>query len=187
MTSLRLERVAGYVVEAALAQVASALLVRRADGIFAAVGPGDADPLIRALAFAGIAAVPYAIDLAPPAGARAAIGRDLAPAAGLGLALDVVDVRRLPLGAATRDALARRWSTLRPPSKAQRERCRALLRGDDTAFAWRRRVWGTRAALRGAATRIALRPIVFDVDALNDPHDERHVLASEARISGWLS
>ncbi len=186
MTSLRLRSVRGIAVEPALARVGSAVLARRPDGVFAEVSPAETDAFIRALAFAGIAAAPCVVDLAPPPGTRAAIGRDLAPVADLVPALDVVDVRRLCLGAATRESLARGWRALRPPSRAQRERCRALLRGEDTAFAWRRRVWATRAVLKAAASRVALRPIVFDVDALTHPRDEGRALASDGRIARWL-
>ncbi len=185
MTSLRLEAVAGRDVEAALARIASATLVRRPDGVFARVDPVDASTFVRGLAFAGIAATECELALVPPADAHAAIGRDLAPLRDVDVAFDAVEVRRLDLGVATREALARRFGLPRR-TRAQRDRCRALLRGEDAAFAWRRRVWAGRAALRAAGSRIRLRRIVFDAEALTRPRDEGRALASERRIGAWL-
>ena len=144
------------------------------------------DTLIRALAYVGIAAEPCVVDLAPPAGMHPAIARDLTPLSDVPPALDLVDVRRLTLGLATEEALARRWRRVRGPSRPQRERCRALLRGQDVAFAWRRRAWTTRAAFRAPVSRRVLRPVVFDRDAFASLGDEGRVLASDGLLGRWL-
>lgn len=185
MTVLRLEAVAGNAIDRALAAVGTLTLVRRPDGAFADVREQDAAPLIRALALAGIAAVPSMVDLAPPSGTHAAVGRDLAPFPGLAISVDLLEVRRVPVGEATRASLARRLPRLRRPSRAQRERCDALLRERDVALAWRRRAWASRAALRSGAARVSLRPVVFDPDALTR-EEERTVLASAGLIGRWL-
>ncbi len=185
MTVLRLEAVDGSAIDGALAAVGEITLARRPDGAFADVRGQDAGPLIRALAFAGIAAVPSIVDLSPPSGTHAAVGRDLAPLPDLGVALDLLELRRVPLGEATRASLARRLPRLRRPSRAQQERCEALLRERDVALAWRRRAWASRATLRTGVARVSLRPVVFDRDALARA-DERTVLASAGLIARWL-
>lgn len=185
MTVLRLEAADANAIDVALGAVGAITLVRRPDGVFAGVREQDADPLIRVLAFAGIAAIPSIVDLAPPPGTHPAVGRDLADLRDLPLALDLVEIRRVPLGEATRASLARALPRLRRPSRAQRERCEALLRERDVALAWRRRVWAARATLRSRLARSSLRPIVFDRDALTR-RDERTVLASEGLIGRWL-
>jgi hypothetical protein len=186
MTLLRLEAVRGTALEAALALVAQAKLARTPDGRFAEIAPGEVDAFVRALAFAGIAAAPTSGELAPPSAAHAAVGRDLAPLPGFALELDLVSVRRLSLGEATRESLARRWPSLRSPSRAQRERCRSLLRGDDVAFAWTRRAWGSRSSLRARTARASLRPVIFDVAALASVADERRTFARDALLGRWL-
>lgn len=186
MTVLHLEVVTGSVVDRALGAVEAVTLARRPDGVFAEIRERDAEPFIRALAFVGVAAVPSIVDLTPPSGTHAAIGRDLAGLRGIPLALDLLNVRRITLGEATRASLARRLPRLRRPSRAQREQCEALLRERDVAFAWRRRAWAARATLRSGPARVSLRPVVFDAAALTRQDDERTAFASEQAIGRWL-
>jgi len=184
VTLFRLLPIAPGGVDHALAVAPTVTLTRQGGVLYADVVEGDAAGLIRALAFAGVAATVCAAD---PVGPRAvpAIGRDLAPLpAGL-VDVDSVRVRRLALGEATREILRRRWAALRGPSSAARERCRAVLRGEDAVFAWERRAWGPRERLRDPRTRASLRPIVFDREALVRASEGR-TYASEGAIGRWL-
>lgn len=183
MTILRLRSVRATAVDAAIAALDAVTLARMAEGVFADVDDGRAERSIRALALAGISAVPCEIDLAAPRGMRAAIGRRLAPVPGL--ALDLVTVRRVPLGGSTRRILRRRWGILRP-SRDARARCRALLRGQDAELAWTRRAWGTAEAVRGPVARTILRPVVFDAGGVDGRCPERRTFAREGAIGRWL-
>lgn len=186
MTVLRLERLAGTDVETALAILETAVLARRPDGAFADVPEADVERSIRALAFAGIAARLCAVELAPPAGMHLAVGRDLVRLPLERLALDVVSVRRIPAGEATRALLARRWPPFQAVPRDRRDRCRALLRRQDVALAWTRRAWATAASLRAPDARASLRPVVFDSGAAAAGDAERRTYTRDGLIGRWL-
>lgn len=185
MTVLRLEPLAGTRVESAFTVVDAAVLARRPDGVFAEVSEADAERSIRTLAFAGIAARRCSVELAPPAGMHLAVGRDLSRLPLERLALDVVSVRRITTGEATREILRRRWRPLRRRPRERWERCRAILRHEDVALAWTRRAWATASSLRAPDARTSLRPVVFDTGALGGCV-ERRAYARDGLIGRWL-
>lgn len=170
----------------ALATVESALLARRDGAAYVEVPVAVVPRLARALAFAGIRAEPCDADLTAPSGLIPAVGMDLSPVpAGL-VALDVVRIRRIPLGCATREILRRRFAGLLPAAAEARVRCRALLRGDDVTLAWGRQAWASRAALRSASARRTLRPVVFDRDAIGRAELDGRASSRDEAIARWL-
>jgi hypothetical protein len=184
VTVLRLERRAPGRCEPALAAVDEVSLIRSADGTFAELAADVAPLLVRALAFVGVAATPCASLPGPRADLHPAIGRDLSPLQRGSVALDIVRIRRIPLPIATRDLMRREWLGLRPPSRAARDRCRALLRGADTAILWIRTAWATAGALRAPTIRAALRPAVFERPTAQTPRNVTY--ASDGLLERWL-
>ncbi len=61
---------------------------------------------------------------------------------------------------------------------------RAVLRGDDRLYAWRRVLWADRATFRTRALR-GIRPVVFDRDGLADGM-ERWTAARAGALARWL-
>jgi hypothetical protein len=183
MAVLRCERLASGDVDAAIAGLGEATLARKPDGSFIEIEDALAERTTRVLAFAGIRATAAHETLAPVAGMRAAVGRDLTPLERGSLALDLVHVRALPLGRESARLLAAPpW---RRPGRARRNTVRELLRGTNAAIAWRRRAWTTRAVLRTAEARRALRPVVFDIAALRAPPEHR-ALSADGSLARWL-
>ena len=176
MAVLRLERLAAGGIDDAIAALGAIVLARCRDGSFAEVDDARVDATVRAFAFAGVRASAAAVVLAPPAGTRVAIGRDLAALAYDLVALDTVHVRTLPLGPETR-RLLRTWPWRRPAA-ARRARCRDLLRGEDA-------ILGATGVLRAAEVRRVLQPVVFDHAAIGTP-PERRTFARERALGAWL-
>lgn len=186
MTVLRLDPLAGVGLDRAVAVLETATLVRRPDGRYADVPVADVARFVRALAFGGIAATACDADLAGPPGTIPAVGRDLDPLPEGLVAADLVRLRRLGLGESAAEVLRRRAFGLRAPPASARERCRALLRGEEVPFAWARRAWGTRAALRSRAARSSLRPLVFDRAAAEPSDLSGRAFARDGSLSRWL-
>jgi hypothetical protein len=186
VTVLRLRPVAGSDLDRAMAVVEGATLVRSDAGAFIEVPVADAGRLVRALAFVGIAATSCDADLSVPRALRPAVGRDLAPLASGAVSCDMVRIRRLTLGEATRELLRRRFGGLAAPTEAARQRVRAVLRGEDVVLAWSRQGWATADALRTPRVRASLRPVVFDRGALERSDLPGRTLASAGSLSRWL-
>lgn len=193
MTVLRLAPSAGRLRAEALPGIASALavvdtsvLARLRGAAFAEVPVALVPRLIRALAFAGIAAEPCDADLAPPAGLFVARGMDLSPLPVGLIDLDLVRLRRIPLGLATREVLRRRFAGLLPAGPTARLRCRTLLRGEHVLFAWGRHAWASRAALRSGRARSSLRPVVFDRDAVTRAELDGRTSTRDDDLARWL-
>jgi hypothetical protein len=174
---LRLEVVASGDIDWALCALPEVRLERRDGGVFIECDAAIVDEarvlLARAGARTSTAAEPQRA--APLVPARLA---DLEPLDAAG-AIDTVTVRVLSAGEAAhrpRRGLFRRL--------AEPDRVRAVLRGDDRAFAWRRIVWADRAALRSKALARA-RPIVFDRNALARG-DERRGYARDRALARWI-
>jgi hypothetical protein len=180
---LRCERLAEGDLDRAIAAIGSATLARTPEGAFIEVEDALAARVSRMLAFAGVRATATLQTLAPRPGDRAALGRDLTPLPLGSLALDLVHVRSLPLGAETERLL--RSLPWRRPSAARRGLVRDLLRGVDAAIGWRRRAWTTREVLRTTEARRVLRPVVFDIAAIGAPPEHRG-LARDAALARWL-
>ena len=184
MIVLRLERVGSGRFDLVLARLDWAMLLRVEGALLLAVDPSDRGRAVRGLAYAGVRATDLAVSLAPPAGLVAAAGCSLAPVTAPAVH-DTVAIRPVPLGAACAGLVARRLLG-RGPGAARRARCRSLLRGDDAAFLWVRRAWASPAVLRAAATRAALRPIVFDrVDPAVLPAPDRLAYAADGALARW--
>ena len=169
--------------DTAIASLGAVALARTPVGAFLEVDERTVDRARRVLAFAGVRTGVSMETLAPRAGTRAAIGRDLTPLPLPSLALDLVHVRSLPVGPETARLL--RAGPLRRPTVAKRSLVRELLWGADAALGWRRRAWTTRDVLRTAEARRVLRPVIFDISAIAAPPEHR-ALAHEGAIARWL-
>ena len=163
-TTLRLETVRRAAFDCRLARLGAGTLTRSALDTYLEIDRG-VDEVTHELALAGVRVTPCPGLPRPAASLRPAIAFDLAPL-GDGLqAIDIVEVRAVPLSEASA-ALMRRRRRWLPGSRQAREACRRLLRDDDAVLGWRRTVWCAVASLRVARARVRLRPVVFDRDAL---------------------
>ncbi|HEY8655161.1 MAG TPA: hypothetical protein VIN34_00300 [Candidatus Limnocylindria bacterium] len=138
---------------------------------------------LREAALAGLQLRPGTVTSAerPPAMVEAH-GRDLRPIRCDRGTVDRIEVRPVPLADATR-ALLRRPIRALPAPVRRRDRCRELLHGEDVAYRAARVVWCPRAALRDAALRRSLRPVVFDHGA-GAPLLERTARSGDLAV--WL-
>lgn len=158
--------VLGPVPDAADAAIAAATATvwRQGDRIHIAVTSAPA-PFLRDAALAGLRLRPTSVaPTARPPTSVNAHGRDLRPIRCDEDTVDRLEVRPIPLAEATRRLLRRRFPFAPLPS-SRRERCRDLLHDRDIAYLATRVVWCSRAALRDAAYRRCLRPVVFDREA----------------------
>lgn len=148
----------------------------------------DVERAIVLLARAGAHATMIDWDAAPTPGLVPALVHDLTPRDVPGL-IDRVSVRRIDLGEATaRVGAAGRWSVSLERWRVSLRRrdpapLRALLRGPERLFAWRRVVWARPAVLRSGALR-GIRPIIFDREAL-ERVEERHAFVSADELTRW--
>lgn len=180
--ALRLEPVAIARFDEEVLRLAWTRLMRSDDGVVLECPDENFSLAQHALLRAG-ARVTTAGD-APSAPARSipALLADLRPLRCDGI-VDVVFVRPLD----EREASvwlwrgSRRWWLGR---KRDRDALRAILRGFDRSFAWRRIVWARPPTLRSRALRGA-RPAIFDRDAV-DHGEERFALASQGQLAAWL-
>src|SRR2546425_782840 len=108
MIVLRCERLADGDVDRAIASIGTATLARTPDGAFVEVEEEQSARAQRLLAFAGVRATAGLQTLAPRPGTRAALGRDLTPLPLAAVALDLVHVRALAVGAETQRLLRAR-------------------------------------------------------------------------------
>lgn len=137
------------------------LLWRQSGRVYLEVRSAPVD-LLREAALAGLSLRPASVRPAErPRAATESHGRDLRPVRCEGATIDRLEIRPVPLAAATR-TLLRRPMRMLPLSADRRARCQALLQGEDAAYRVTRVVWSPRAALRDAAFRQSLRPVVFD-------------------------
>jgi hypothetical protein len=180
---LRCERLASGNVDTAIASLGAVTLARTPAGAFIEIDDHLMDRARRILSFAGVRVASTAETLAPRAGTRVAIGRDLTPLPLSSLVLDLIHVRSLPLGPETARLL--RAGLLQGPSATRRALVRDLLRGVEAAVGWRRRAWTTREVLRTREARRVLRRVVFDIGAIGAP-PERRALAREGALARWL-
>lgn len=181
-TILRLEPLRRTGFDAHLARIGGGRLTRAA-----AVTYFDSDRAIENathhLALAGVRATRCSGVPAPAAGVRPAIAFDLVPLDDAFEAIDVVEVRQIPLGDASAHLMHRRlpWSGV---SRSERDACRRLLRDEDATLGWRRVVWCPVSSLRAARARVRLRPVVFDRAAV-DRQPLRWTYASDGAIERW--
>ena len=180
-TTLRLDAVRRSAFDVRLAQLGAGRLTRVA-GVTYLESDRDVNDAAQQLALAGIRGSWSSVP-SPATGLRPAIALHLEPLdAALG-AVDVVELRRIPLSDASAALMRRRIPWLRS-SQAARVACLRLLREEDAVIGWRRIVWCTVAVMCVARARIRLRPVVFDRDAV-DRQTLRWTYASEGAIGNW--
>ena len=160
-TRLRLVRIAEGDLDRQLAAIDHVTLTRTAQALHAELTL-TFDEATRSLALAGVQVEPD-LPVRVPHGYRPAMASHLEPIA-VDDAVDVVEIRRVPLSESSATLLRARRLWRR--SAADRERCRAILREIEAEIAWRRVVWVRAGQLAGLARRARLSPIVFDRAAL---------------------
>ena len=154
----------------------------RAAGVTYLESDRDVDDATHQLALAGIRSTWSSVPSPGPA-LRPAIALHLEPLDAAFGAIDVVELRRIPMSDASAALMSRRVPWLRS-SQAARDACLRLLREEDAVIGWRRNVWCTVAVMRGARAHIRLRPVVFDRAAV-DRQTLRWTYASEGAIGNW--
>lgn len=148
----------------------------------------DVERAMVLLARSGARAMPIEPEAAPMSGLVPALVHDLAPRDVPGI-VDRVSVRRIDLGEATaRLGSAERWHIAVERWQVSVRRrdpapLRALLRGRERLFGWRRVLWARPALLRSRVLP-GVRPVIFDREAI-DRTEERlsFVLADE--LTRW--
>jgi hypothetical protein len=181
-TTVRLEMVQGAAFDRALARLGAGRLTRAAHDTYLETDLGLPE-VTHELALAGIRVTSCLALPALAAGFRPAVAFDLRALGGGVQAIDVVEVRAVPLSDASAILMRRRLPWL-PGSRRSREACRRLLRDDDAVLGWRRTVWCTLGSFRAARARIRLRPVVFDRDALAG-RALQWTYANDAAIERW--
>lgn len=181
-TSLRLEALRCAAFDACLAHLGGGRLTRT-DGVTYLETDLPVDEATYRLALAGVRVMLCQRVPVPAAGLRPAIGLDLTPLDRSVAALDVIEVRSVPLGDASAALMRRRMPWPRGVNAA-RSVCRQLLREEDAVLTWRRVLWCSIASMRDARSRCRIRPVVFDHAAL-DRHPARWTYAGEGAIERW--
>jgi hypothetical protein len=181
-SSLRLEAVTRTALDAGLARLGGGRLTR-VEGVTYLETDRPIEDATYHLALAGIRVAPCARIPVAATGLHPAIALDLAPLERATPGIDVVEVRRVPLGDASAALMRRRLSWLRSSHEA-RDACRRLLHDEDAVLAWRRVVWCTIGSLHEARSRARLRPVVFDRSAL-DRHPARWAYVTDGAIERW--
>ena len=174
--------------DAQITQLAWTRLERAGTRLVLECADDDVERAMILLARAGARATPTEQEAAPMSGLVPALVHDLAPRDVPGI-VDRVSVRRIDLGEATaRLGSAQRWHIAlerwrvsvrhRDPSPL-----RALLRGQERLFGWRRVLWARPALLRSRAVR-DVRPVIFDREAI-DRTEERHSFVLADELTRW--
>jgi hypothetical protein len=181
-TTFRLEAVRSAAFDRRLARLGAGRLTRSAHDTYVEIDREIAE-VTHELALAGVRVTRCLAVPGPAAGLRPAIAFDLTPL-GDGLqAIDVVEIRAVPLSEASAALMRRRLPWLRG-SRQSREACRRLLHDNDVVLGWRRIVWCPVASLRVARERVRLRPVVFDRGALAG-RDLAWTYANDGAIERW--
>ncbi len=167
--------------DAQITQLAWTRLERAGTRLVLECADDDVERAMILLARAGARAIPIEPEAAPMSGLVPALVHDLAPRDVPGI-VDRVTVRRIDLGEATaRLGSAERWRiSVRRRDPAP---LRALLRGQERLFGWRRVLWARPALLRSRAVR-GVRPVIFDREAI-DRTEERHSFVHADELTRW--
>ncbi len=181
-TTLRLEAVRCTAFDVHLARLGGARLIRTGASTYLETEIGIENARHQ-LALAGIRVVPCSGAPTPGASLRRAVAFDLVPLDDSLEAIDVVELREIPLSEASAELMRRRVPWLRR-SPARQDACRRLLRGDDAVLGWRRVVWCSIRSLRAARRSVRLRPVVFDATAI-ERAALKWVYVSEGAIERW--
>lgn len=180
-TTLRLDAVRRTAVDGRLAQLGGGRMTR-AGGVTYLESDRDVEDATHRLALAGIRCSWSSVP-GPGTGLRPAIALHLEPLdVALG-AIDIVELRPIPLSEASAALMRRRLPWVRR-SEATLNTCLRLLREEDAVIGWRRIVWCSVAAIRRAGARTRLRPVVFDRAAL-DRQALRWTYVSAGAIERW--
>lgn len=180
--TLRLEAVGRTQFDSALARLGAGRLTRAAAVTFLETDRGIEDATYQ-MALAGVRVTRCSGSPGPAAGLRPAVGFDLVPLGDALHAIDIVELRPVPLGDASAALMHRRLPWL-GSSRAARDACRRLLRDEDAVVGWRRIVWCSVASLRVARGLVRLRPVVFDRAAIE--HQElRWTYVNDGEIERW--
>lgn len=181
-TKLRLEAVRCTAFDARLVRLGGGRLTRAAE-ITYLESDGGIDEATHQLALAGIRVSHCSSVPGPLTGLRPAVALDLVPLDGAFQAIDVVEVRQIPLRDASAALMHRRLPWLRS-SRSARDACLRLLRDEDAVIGWRRIVWCSVPSMRAARVRVRLRPVVFDRAAVT--HQQlRWTYVSDGAIEQW--
>jgi hypothetical protein len=180
-TTLRLDVVRPSAVDGRLAQLGGGILTRAA-GVTYLESDRAVEDATRRLALAGIRCSWSSVP-GPQNGLRPAIALHLEPLDPSLGAIDIVELRPIPLSEASAALMHRRLPWLRR-SAATLDTCLRLLREEDAVIGWRRVVWCSVAALRRARARTRLRPVVFNWAAL-DRQALRWTYVSAGAIERW--
>jgi hypothetical protein len=181
-TNLRLEAVSRRAFDARLARLGGGRLTR-AGAVTYFQSDGGIEDATYQLALAGIRVARCSTVPGPASGLRPAIGLDLVPLGDAFQAVDVVELRQIPLSDASAALMRRRLSWLRT-SRVARNACLRLLREEDAVLGWRRIVWCSVASMRAVRARVRLRPVVFDRTAV-EHHPLRWTYVSDGAIERW--
>jgi hypothetical protein len=181
-TTLRLEAVRRTAFDARLARLGGGRLTRAGAVTYLQSDRGIEDATYQ-LALAGIRVARCSSVPGPVSGLRPAIALDLMPLDDAFQAVDVVELRQIPLSDASAVLMHRRLPWLRS-SRVARDACLRLLREEDAVLGWRRIVWCTVASLRSARSRLPLRPVVFDRAAV-ERNSLRWTYVSDGAIERW--
>lgn len=179
---LRLEAVRRTKFDAHLERLGSGKLTRAAAVTYLETERGI-DAATYQLALAGIRVTRCTGVPAAAEALRPSIAFDLTPLDDAFGAIDVIELRRIPLSEASAVLMRHRLPWL-GTSRAARDTCRRLLRGEDAILGWRRIVWCSVASLRAARARVRLRPVVFDHTAV-DRQSLRWTYVSDGAIERW--
>ena len=181
-TTFRLEAVRRTGLDGQLARLGGGKLTRAASVTYLD-SDREIDNATYQLALAGIRATQCAGAPVPAAVLRPAIAFDLLPLDESLQAIDVIELRPIPLSDASAALMHRRLAWLRG-SRAARDTCRRLLRDEDAVLGWRRTVWCSISSLQVARKRFGLRPVVFDHSAV-ERRPLRWTYVSEGAIERW--
>jgi hypothetical protein len=181
-TTLRLEAVRCTAFDAHLARLGGGRLTRAGSRTYLESDVGIASAG-HELFLAGIRVAPCGGPPTPGPSLRRSIAFDLVPLDEALEAIDVVEIRRIPLGEASAELMRRRAPWLRG-SPAKQSACRRLLRDEDAVLGWRRVLWCSMPSLRAARRLVRLRPVVFDSAGI-ERTAMKWIYASEGAIERW--
>jgi hypothetical protein len=181
-TTLRLEAITPTAFDGRLARLGGGRLTRAGAVTYLESAHGI-DDVSHQMALAGIRVSRCSGVPGPISGLRPAIAFELAPLDSAFQAVDVVELRQIPLSDASAALMRRRLPWLRGSGVA-RDACLRLLREEDAAMGWRRIVWCSASSMRAARARVRLRPVVFDREAVAH-HALRWTYVSDGAIQRW--
>lgn len=181
-STLRLEAIQRSAFDTHLARLGAGRLTRAGSLMFLETDREIAEAT-RQLALAGIRSTHCSGIPGPADGARPALGLDLVPLGPAVQAIDVLELRPIPLGDASAALMHRRVPWL-ARSRAARDACRRLLHDEEAVIGWRRIVYCSVASFPAAKARARLRPVVFDRAAV-EHQPLRWTYVSQRAIEEW--